>query len=64
MTMSLREWLMLLLAILVGLGGLFYASAPDAGAAYGIGLVVFGVAVIYGFMVVKRHFDEADAQPR
>lgn len=60
--MTLREWLLLLITFLIGLGALFYASGPRAGAAYGIGLVVFGVAVIYGFALVKQHFDRVDAE--
>ena len=60
--MMLREWLTLLLTVLVGLGGLFYASAPGADAAYGIGLVVAGAATIYGFMQIKQHFDRIDAE--
>ena len=60
--MALREWLLLLITFLVGLGALFYASGPRAGAAYGIGLVVFGVAVIYAFRLIKQHFDRVDGE--
>jgi len=59
--MTLREWLSLLLVFLIGLGGLFYASAPDSGTRYGIGLVVFGAAVVYAFVLLKQHFDRIDA---
>ena len=59
--MTLREWLLLLLTFVVGMGALFYASEPRAGAAYGIGLVVFGVAVIYAFRLIKQYFDRIDA---
>lgn len=59
--MTLREWMTLLLTTLVGLGGLFYASALGSGAGYGIGLVVFGAAVVYAFKLLKQHFDRIDA---
>ena len=58
--MTLREWLTLLVVTLVGLAALFYASGPRAGAGYGIGLVVFGAAVIYAFVLLRQHFDRAD----
>ena len=60
--MTLRQWVLLLITLLVGLAALFYASGPRAGAAYGIGLVVFGVAVIYAFVLLKQHFDRIDAE--
>ncbi len=60
--MTLRESLRLILVTLVGLGGLFYAAIPDGGSSYGIGLVVFGAALIYGFVLVKQHFDRIDSE--
>lgn len=60
--MTGREWVSLLVVLLVGLGGLFYASAPHSGASYGIGLIVFGATVVCGFVLLKRHFDRVDAE--
>lgn len=59
--MTLKEWLMLLATFLVGMGALFWASGSRGGTAYGVGLVVFGVAVIYAFRLIKEHFDRIDA---
>lgn len=59
--MTLKEWLMLLVTFVVGMGALFWAAGSRGGTAYGIGLVVFGVAAIYAFMQIKQHFDRIDA---
>lgn len=59
--MTLKEWLMLLATFLVGMGALFWASGSHDGPAYGVGLVVFGLAVIYAFRLIKEHFDRIDA---
>ncbi len=60
--MSLRQWLLLLTACLAGLAGLFLAANAREGTAYGIGLLGFVAAVVYGFALVKRHFDQLDAE--
>ena len=59
--MEIREWLLLLVTVLVGLVGLFWASGPEAGASYGFGLLLFGAAVVCGFLLVKQHFDRIDS---
>lgn len=59
--MTIKEWLTLLATFLVGMAALFWASGGQDGATYGIGLVVFGVAVIYAFRQIKEHFDRIDA---
>ena len=61
--MELNEWLMLLLATLVGIGGLYLASSAGQGTAYTIGLVVFVAAVGYAFYLIKRHFDRIEGHP-
>lgn len=58
--MELNEWLMLLLAILAGIGALFLAASAGQGSAYAIGLVVFIAAVGYALYLIKRHFDRIE----
>jgi hypothetical protein len=53
---------LLLLTCLVGVDALFVASEVGSRAVYGIGLLVFAVAVVYAFVQVKRHFDRLDAE--
>ena len=60
--MELNEWLVLLLTVAVGLGGLFVAASAMQGAAYGVGLAVFAAAVGYALFLIKRHFDRIEGQ--
>lgn len=60
--MPLKQWLLLLGACLVGLGGLFVAAGAGEGAMYGIGLLVFVAAVLCAFALVKCYFDHLDAE--
>jgi hypothetical protein len=60
--MVLRDWLLLLVTTLVGLGGLFYASSGSGGPSYGIGLVIFALAIVYAFYQVKQYFDRVDSE--
>ena len=60
--MPLTQWLLLLMACLVGILGLFLAADAGEGTLYGIGLLVFAAAVVYAFALVKRHFDRLDAE--
>jgi hypothetical protein len=62
--MTVREWLLLIVTTLVGLGGLFFASSPSGGASYGLGLAIFGVALIYAFVLIKQYFDRLDSGRR
>jgi len=59
--MTMRECLLLILTALVALFGLFFAAGGDAGANYGLGLAIFGVALIYAFVLIKQYFDRTDA---
>jgi hypothetical protein len=59
--MELRGWLLLIITTIIGLGGLFYAATPNAGPSYGIGLAVFGAAIVFAFAQIKQYFDRIDA---
>jgi hypothetical protein len=58
--MEMNEWLMLLLAVAVGLAALFWAAASPQGTTSGFGLAIFVAAVGYAIYVVKRHFDRTE----
>jgi hypothetical protein len=60
--MSLRQWLLLLITCLVAIFGLFLAANASEATFYGIGLLGFAAAVVYGFVLVKQHFDRLDAE--
>jgi hypothetical protein len=59
--MTIREWLLLIATIVVGLGGLFFASSPGGGVSYGLGLAIFGAAIVCAVMLIKQYFDRLDA---
>lgn len=46
----------------IGLIGLFVASNAESDNAYWAGLVVFAVAVLVEFWLIKRWFDRIEAQ--
>jgi len=56
---AIGEWLVLLLMVVLGIGGLLYAASDD-GTPYTIGLMVFVGAVVYAFIFIKQHFDRVD----
>jgi len=58
---TLGQFFVLALTVLVGIAGLFLAAAPEGGFSSGIGFSVFLAAVIYAFAFIKRHFDRIDA---
>jgi len=60
--MSLKQWLLLMLACLVGIAGLFLTAGAGGGALSGLGLLAFAAAVVLAFALVKRYFDDLDAQ--
>jgi membrane protein implicated in regulation of membrane protease activity len=57
--MDLIDWVILIVAVVVAIGGLFMAHA--GGGVYGLGLALFVVAVVFAFWFVKRFFDRMDA---
>lgn len=58
--MEMNEWLMLLVAVVIGLAGLFWAASVPQGTVSGFGLAIFVAAIGYAMFVVKRHFDRID----
>ena len=58
--MEMNEWLMLLAAVVVGVGALFVAASANGTTTTGLGLAVFIAAVGYAIYVVKRHFDRME----
>jgi hypothetical protein len=60
--MNLVTIIVMVAAGLVGLVGLAAASSAVDGAMYLFGLIMFGFGVLVNFLLLKRHFDEIDAQ--
>ena len=60
--MELNQWLILVVAIFAGIGGLFLASGSEGGATYTLGWLVFAAAVVVAFAHIKRHFDRVDSR--
>ncbi len=58
--MELNEWLMLLAAVVVGIGALFVAASAEGGTMTGLGLAVFIAAIGYAIYVIKRYFDRIE----
>ncbi len=59
----MSAWILGTVAVLVGLlGAVLAANAIDIGIyAFGFGLI--GFAILYGFWLIKDHFDHAEAPP-
>ena len=60
MSMTIGEWLTLILACGAAILGLFLAASNNQGAIYTIGLGLFIAAVAYALFFLKRHFDSLD----
>lgn len=60
MLADLRNWLAVLVAVLIGVGGLFYAAKGEVPGAYTLGLGVFAVAVVVVIITIRRALDEAE----
>lgn len=58
--MELNDWLMLLVAVVVGVAALFVAASSPGGTMAGFGLAIFVAAAAYAIYVIKRHFDRAE----
>ena len=58
--MSIGEWVVLAITCGLGVIGLLIAASQGEGATYGIGLAMFAAAIVYVFVVLKRHFDRID----
>jgi hypothetical protein len=57
---ALQQWLVLALSIGAAIVGLILAASGETGTMYAAGLLLFAAAVIYAFMLIKRHFDQID----
>jgi len=63
--MELGEWLVLVVATLIAIGGLFLASSASAGSSNSaIGFIIAAAAIGFGFYHIKRFFDRIDSGPR
>jgi hypothetical protein len=60
--MNLVTIIIMVAAGLVGLLGLTAASSAVDDAMYLFGLIMFGFALVVNFCLLKRHFDQVDAQ--
>jgi hypothetical protein len=60
--MNLVTIIIMVAAGLVGLLGLTAASSAVDDAMYLFGLIMFGFALVVSFCLLKRHFDQVDAQ--
>jgi hypothetical protein len=58
---TISSWVMGVFVGALGLVGLVLASGARDGAVYGFGLGVFGFAVLFVFLLIKRGYDAADA---
>ena len=59
MDIELTPLVVLAVAVVVAVVGLFLASA--GGGVYGLGLALFVVAVIAAFWLIKNYYDRVDA---
>jgi len=57
--MDIRDSIPFVVVILVAIGALFMITT--GGQLYGLGIVLFLVAIIAGFWSIKRYFDRGDA---
>ena len=58
--MAIDQWVVLLLTIAAAIVGLFLAASGETGVMYALGLLLFAAAVVYAFVLIKRHFDRVD----
>jgi membrane protein implicated in regulation of membrane protease activity len=62
--MELREWVVLVATIIVGILALAFASGTHDPINYTIALIVFLAAVVFAFLQVKRYFDRVERSRR
>jgi hypothetical protein len=60
---SLRNWVILFVAAIIGILALFTAAGAADGTAYDVGLFVFVLAIAFIFFLIKRSFDLAEHRP-
>jgi len=62
---SLGEWVRMVAAALVGLGGLLLARERKVAlTTEQLGLLIFVLAVVYAFLLISRHFDRQERRIR
>lgn len=63
--MSLGEWVRMVVAALVALGGLLLAREQAVAlTTEQLGLLIFVLAVVYAFLLIGRHFDRQERRIR
>jgi FtsH-binding integral membrane protein len=58
---GLQSWIIGIIAALVGIVALFFASASHGSEMYPVALVVFALIVLFEFWLIKRHFDAQES---
>lgn len=58
---GLQSWILGIIAAVVGILSLFFASASKGTELYPVALVVFALVVLFEFWLIKRHFDAQDS---
>ncbi len=62
--MSLGEWIRIVVAALVALGGLLLAREQGVALTKEqLGLLIFILAVAYAFLLIGRYFDRQERRP-
>lgn len=59
---GLQSWIIGIVAALVGIVSLFFASASHGSEMYPVALVVFALIVLFEFWLIKRHFDAQESR--
>ena len=62
--MPIGRWVLLALVTVAGLLGLVFAGQGQDSLSGELGLVVFLLAIVYVFWLVKKTFDEQERRPR
>jgi FtsH-binding integral membrane protein len=58
---GLQSWIIGIIAAVVGVLALFFASASHGSEMYPVALVVFALIVLFEFWLIKRHFDAQES---
>jgi ABC-type maltose transport system permease subunit len=58
---GLQSWILGIVAGLVGIVALFFASASHGSELYPVALVVFALIVLFEFWLIKRYFDAQES---
>jgi ABC-type maltose transport system permease subunit len=58
---GLQSWILGIVAGLVGIVALFFASASHGSELYPVALVVFALIVLFEFWLIKSYFDAQES---